>query len=538
MNTPEQQTLFAFDCGATNWRLYRAQYKVNGNSMQLVGEPSPSPLTSFVDRRLPAVIQLSPDGKQLECYGETAQGQIDNEASRLRIRDYFKPCIGAYLEANPKPHQLRFTHKQALEFTRMLLEAVLAQLLREKWRTGSFDERLVFTFAYPVHWQTEHEGVIFDEFSSVVRGCFPEEFQENIRFVSEPEGAILSLQRQGHLQVLSPGKVTLIIDVGGSTTDLVAGEVDPRTGELNFIGRYGEAFGGGHYDVAIANAVSDELLIPASAMANDPSALLSLRNVARGLKESLSRQLLMDENTMSVPQRTVTLVMRDGEIYRGVVRLEQDRFQTLTKNLSSEFHNLIETGLRTIGLRADDIGQVVLVGGGSQLFSIYGALKSRFTGTDLILADNPDESVVLGSSLEYGAAASKTRPSLLFMPGCEVDLSPTTISEEPAYFLESTEGDVFPLAAGENRVGRAPTNEIHIVGEKISRTHAMIVLSDESIEVIDQNSTNGTFVNGTRLEPDQPIRIQPGDEIRFGDKRLRIKAGPNNPRKASHVRPT
>ncbi|MCD4674177.1 MAG: Hsp70 family protein, partial [Anaerolineaceae bacterium] len=380
MNTTEQRTLFAFDCGATNWRLYRTQYEIVGYKARLIGEPSPSPLTSFVDRRLPAVLQLSADGTGLESYGENAQSQIDNESSRLHIRDYFKPCIGAYLEANPQPHQLRYTHKQALEYTRLMLEAVLAQLLREKWRRGSFDERLIFTFAYPVHWQTAHEGVIFDDFSAMVRGCFPEEVWENTRFVSEPEGAILSLQRQGHLQTLSPGKTTLIIDVGGSTTDLVAGEVDPSTGELLFIGRYGEAFGGGHYDVAIARSLSDELLVPASAMADDPSALLSLRNVAKRLKESLSRQLLFDQDTTHIPQRTVTLVMREGEIYRSVVKLGRDRFQSITTRLSMQFEGLIENGLQVIGLKDTDIGQVVLVGGGGQLFSVYRALEERFAG--------------------------------------------------------------------------------------------------------------------------------------------------------------
>ena len=263
MATTEQKTLFAFDCGATNWRLYRSQYDLVGNRVHLIGEPSPSPLTSFVDRRLPAILLLSPDGTELECYGDMAQSQVDDETNRLRIRDYFKPCIGAHLDTNPEPHQLRYTHQQALTFTRLMLDAVLAQLLREKWRTGSFDERAVFSFAYPVHWQTSHEGVIFADFEKLVKNCLPEEVHENIRFVSEPEGAILSLKRQGHLQHLSAGKSTLIVDVGGSTTDLVAGEVDARTGELIFMGRYGEAFGGGHYDTQIANSIADELRIPA-----------------------------------------------------------------------------------------------------------------------------------------------------------------------------------------------------------------------------------------------------------------------------------
>ena len=92
MATTEQQTLFAFDCGATNWRLYRSQYDLVGNRVHLVGEPSPSPLTSFVDRRLPAVLLLTPDGTELECYGEMAQSQVDDEANRLRIRDYLNPA--------------------------------------------------------------------------------------------------------------------------------------------------------------------------------------------------------------------------------------------------------------------------------------------------------------------------------------------------------------------------------------------------------------------------------------------------------------
>lgn len=523
MKITEQKTLFAFDCGATNWRLYRSQYVVDEFEVQILGEPSPSPLTSFVDRRLPAVLLLSPDGTRLESYGENAQSQVDNEASRLHIRDYFKPCIGAHLEDHPQPHQLRYTNKQALDFTRIMLEAVLTQLLREKWQTGSFDERMIFTFAYPVHWQTDHDGVIYQEFSAMVRGCFPEDLKTNIRFVSEPEAAILSLQRQGHLQLLPPGKATLIIDVGGSTTDLVAGEVDPISGELIFVGRYGEPFGGGNYDSAIANSISDELLIPASAIGNDPSALLSLRNVAKRLKESLSRQLLFDPQTRHAPQRTVTLVMRDGEIYRGIIKLDEDRFNGITSHLSSSFDSLVEAGLREIGLKDEAYGQVVLVGGGSQLFSIYRTLEKRFEGTSLVLADNPEESVVLGASLEYEAEAAKKRPTLLFMQVDGINIEETPDIESQIFSLESESGTKFTLESGENRVGRSPENEIHLVSEKVSRLHAKLVVSEGKLEVVDLGSTNGSFVNGARLEKKERVTMQPDDEIRFGDRIFYIR---------------
>ena len=517
MTIADQRTLFAFDCGATNWRLYRSQYEVIGNRARLQGEPSPSPLTSFVDRRLPAILQLSPDGVQLESYGEMAQSRVDDETSRARIRDYFKPCIGAHLADDPQPHQLRFTHGQALEFTRLMLEAVLAQLVKEKLRTGSFDERVMFSFAYPVHWQTDHEGVIFDDFTGMVRGCLPEDLHENIRFVSEPEGAILSLQRQGHLQQMTSGQATLIVDMGGSTTDLVAGEVEPSTGELFFIGRYGEAFGGGHYDLEIAKSLADELLIPASALADDPASLLSLRIVANRLKESLSRQLLFDSQAAHIPQRTVTLVMRDGEVFRGTVQLDEERFRDLTQDLGTRFEALLENGLNAIGLKDEEIGQIVLVGGGAQLFTIYRSIEARFESKDIILADNPDESVVSGISLEYGAATTRSRPSLVFMPDFEPALKESPSTEAPRFILVSDEGDAFGLASGENAIGRAPTNDISIQGEKISRFHAKLVVADIGVDALDLGSTNGTFLDGERLEANQVTPLKNGAQVRFGD---------------------
>lgn len=37
------------------------------------------------------------------------------------------------------------------------------------------------------------------------------------------------------------------------------------------------------------------------------------------------------------------------------------------------------------------------------------------------------------------------------------------------------------------------------------------------IYVTDLNSTNGTFKNGLRIEPNEMVLIEPGDELRFGE---------------------
>jgi molecular chaperone DnaK (HSP70) len=516
---PNQQplTLFALDCGATNWRLYRSEYEAGEGAARLVSDPQPSPLTSFVDRRLPAVICLDPKGEVLESFGEVAQQQLEDELTRERVREYFKPCIGSHLAVNPLPHQKRYTHERALAYTRMLLQAVLDQARQEKWRSAAFDDRVCFTIAYPIHWKYDHEGVVFGEFAKCVRECFDPGFDQ-IRFVAEPEGAILSLQHRGQLDPQKTGKVTWIVDIGGSTTDIVAGRTDPLTGRLEYLGHYGEPFGGGLYDAELAKRIADDLNIPASALADDPSAIISLRVSAQRLKESLSRQLVDSEKIHHVPQRTVTLVMRDGSIFRRVVTLDEARFREITAPLDNQFKNLIENALAATGIREADIGQVVLVGGGSQLFTILGHLRQRFGAGNVLLADNPEEIVVQGIGLELGAASRETVPATV-IPVDEPAPQPAPEAAAPTeqgWILKSVDGAFHPLPAGITKIGRGEGNDLQIDALKVSRFHAELRLTTGVLEVVDLGSTNGTFVNGERLAPQQPRALNPGDEVCFG----------------------
>src|SRR6185436_7986852 len=50
----------------------------------------------------------------------------------------------------------------------------------------------------------------------------------------------------------------------------------------------------------------------------------------------------------------------------------------------------------------------------------------------------------------------------------------------------------------------------------VSRIHAAIHRSEDTLTLIDMGSANGTHLNGQRLVPEQPRILRDGDEIRLG----------------------
>jgi hypothetical protein len=56
----------------------------------------------------------------------------------------------------------------------------------------------------------------------------------------------------------------------------------------------------------------------------------------------------------------------------------------------------------------------------------------------------------------------------------------------------------------------------------VSRRHAMVLLDDETLKIIDLGSANATYLNGQKLIAHQARILRDGDEIRLGKLTLRI----------------
>ena len=57
----------------------------------------------------------------------------------------------------------------------------------------------------------------------------------------------------------------------------------------------------------------------------------------------------------------------------------------------------------------------------------------------------------------------------------------------------------------------------------VSRTHALLRFTDGTITITDLNSSNGTFVNTSKLTPNQPHDLRDKDEIMLGSLSMTVR---------------
>jgi pSer/pThr/pTyr-binding forkhead associated (FHA) protein len=82
--------------------------------------------------------------------------------------------------------------------------------------------------------------------------------------------------------------------------------------------------------------------------------------------------------------------------------------------------------------------------------------------------------------------------------------------------------DRIPLRGEAVTIGQAATNDVPVPFDRtVSRVHAVLERVASRWSVRDLSSRNGTFVNGTRIWAQQPLRA--GDEIRVGSVRFVVR---------------
>ena len=121
-------------------------------------------------------------------------------------------------------------------------------------------------------------------------------------------------------------------------------------------------------------------------------------------------------------------------------------------------------------------------------------------------------------------AAPATTPvaPAMFVPETTV-LSPKPV--QPALSLTRVrDGGSFAINQPQFRIGRDPATVDYIVSDNtaVGRHHADILEHDGGCFVVDQNSTNHTYLNGQELAPGMEYPLHDGDELTLGDEIFRV----------------
>ncbi len=112
-----------------------------------------------------------------------------------------------------------------------------------------------------------------------------------------------------------------------------------------------------------------------------------------------------------------------------------------------------------------------------------------------------------------------------WLAGKSAYMSNTTALDTGVWFLTRFSADgrpegMVPIHCTPFRVGRNPGEQLHLPAPCVSKQHAELLLVEDTLVVRDAGSTNGTFVNGSRITG--PTRLMTDDLLQFASSVFRV----------------
>jgi len=263
------------------------------------------------------VILLDEGGQVLEDMGRAAVRALLDPVLRDRVRHEFKPCLGRSEEdlaqqtaalvlelrcpscdaripegflfcgkcGKPLPDDyrktiaeraLKYEREEAFGYASLLLTEIGTFLRRSALGDGWQGDDLVVV-GVPVHWT---EGTR-RRYGQMVAEAFG---MDRVESVAEPRAALAEYLWRAGSEVRA-GDTVLVVDVGGGTTDLVAGTVQEDGTLGGDVSTSGIRYGGADFDDRIVLWALRQIDLPATV--DEGQAAVALRPVCRDLKEEL-----------------------------------------------------------------------------------------------------------------------------------------------------------------------------------------------------------------------------------------------------------
>ena len=233
-----------------------------------------------------------------------------------------------------------------------------------------------------------------------------------VRVISEPTAAALAY---GMENAKEEQKI-LVYDLGGGTFDVSILDIGDGTYEV--ISTSGDAeLGGDDWDHAIQNWLIDEIRKETGVdLSNNKMALQRLKDESEKAKITLSSSL---EAIITLPY----IAMNENGPVNFETTLSRAKFQDLTKSLLRRTEDPVRKALADAKLTANDINEVLLIGGSTRMPAVQELVKSLL-GKQPNMSVNPDEAVSIGAAVQGGVISGDVKDVVL------LDVTPLTLGIE------------------------------------------------------------------------------------------------------------
>ena len=234
---------------------------------------------------------------------------------------------------------------------------------------------------------------------------------EVMRIINEPTAAALAYGLDK-----TEEQTILVFDLGGGTFDVSILEIGE--GVFEVVATDGDTrLGGDDFDRRITDWLVEEFRKDTGIdLTSDPSAMQRLKDAAEAAKMELSSR---KETTINLPYITADAT--------GPKHLEKKltraKFEQMIEDYLNRTINVVEATLHEAGKSADDIDQVILVGGSTRIPKVQELISSRIPGK-INREINPDEVVAAGAAIQGGVLAGEVDEIVL------LDVTPLTLAIE------------------------------------------------------------------------------------------------------------